>query len=108
MRIAILVVGMFVAQPGAFRDMPVTDKAAIAAADFAIETRSKKEKVALDKIVRAESQVVAGTNYRLLLSVRVDGGVRQAEVVVWQKLDQSRELTRWKWMGEVVKTPGAD
>ena len=104
MRFAILA-GMFLAQVGGYREVPVDDKAVIAAADFAVETKSKKDKVALDKIVKAESQVVAGTNYRLLLSVRTGGGIRQAEVVVWQKLDRTLELTRWKWMGEVVKTP---
>jgi hypothetical protein len=105
MRFAMLIAGLFAAQAGAYREVPVDDKAVIAAADFAVETHSKKEKSALDKIVKAESQVVAGTNYRMLLSVRIDGGTRMAEAIVWQKLDRTLELTRWKWMGEVVKTP---
>jgi hypothetical protein len=102
---SILVAGMVIAQPGGFRELAATDKAVVAAAEFAVKTKSEKEKVALDKILKAESQVVAGTNYRLLLSVRVDGGTRQAEVVVWRKLDQSSELTRWDWKSDVVKTP---
>ena len=97
MRIAIPFVLVLLAQAGAYREVPVKDKAVVLAADFAIEAKSKTEKVALDKIVKAESQVVAGTNYRLLLSVRTGDGVRMAEVVVWQKLDRTRELTRWDW-----------
>jgi Aspartic acid proteinase inhibitor len=102
---SILVAGMMVAQAGAYRELAVTDKAVVAAAEFAVKAKSEKEKVALDKIVKAESQVVAGINYRLRLTVRVDGGIREAEVVVWRKLDQTSELTRWDWKSEVVKTP---
>lgn len=42
------------------------------------------------KIVRAEQQVVAGTNYRLLIKLR-DGS--RWRVVVWQRLDGGLEVT---------------
>jgi hypothetical protein len=85
---------------GGYREIAVTDKDVKAAADFAIEAHSKKEKVALVKIVKAEVQVVAGRNFKLTLEVRRDGKARQAEAVVWAKLDRTYELTRWQWQGE--------
>jgi cystatin-C len=103
MRFAIPFVFVLVAQVGGFLEIAVTDKGAVAAADFAIEAKKKTDKIALDKIVKAESQVVAGINYRLLLAVKTDDGVRQAEVVVWHKLDRSNELTRWDWKGDAKK-----
>lgn len=42
------------------------------------------------RVLAAERQVVAGTNYRLLLKLR-DGS--RWRVVVWQKLDGTREVT---------------
>jgi hypothetical protein len=86
--------------PGGFREVPVTDKDAIAAANYAIETQSKKEKVTLVKLVKAEVQVVAGRNYRLTMDVRQDDKVKTAQAVVWAKLDGTRELTKWEWKGE--------
>lgn len=86
---------------GGYREVPATDKDVRTAADFAIRTQGKKEKAALVKILKAEVQVVAGRNFRLALEVRVDGGVRQAEAVVWGKLDRTHELTRWEWKGPV-------
>ena len=42
------------------------------------------------KIIRAERQVVAGTNYRLLVKLR-DGS--RWRVIVWQRLDGTYEVT---------------
>lgn len=88
---------------GGYSVVAVTDKSVVAAAEFAAATHSKKEKVVIVKILKAESQVVAGTNYRIAMDVRVEGGVRQADVVVWNKLDKTQELTQWKWAGDVRK-----
>ena len=88
---------------GGYKAVDVADKNVVAAAEIAIAAHSKKEKVALVKIVKAESQVVAGTNYKLTLDVKVEGGTRQAEAVVWRKLDKTDELTQWKWTSEVRK-----
>ncbi len=84
---------------GGYREIPVTDKDAIAAAAFAVETYAKKEKVTLAKIVKAEVQVVAGRNFRLSIDVRTAGGLRNAQAIVWSKLDRTYELTRWDWRG---------
>jgi Aspartic acid proteinase inhibitor len=89
------------AQAGGFRELAVTDKDVAAAAKFAIEAQSKKDKVALEKIVKAEVQVVAGRNFRLSLDVRVEGGIRNAQVVVWSKLDKTYQLSKWEWKGDV-------
>lgn len=89
------------AQPGGYREIAVTDKAAVAAAEFAIEAQAKKEKVTLGKIVKAEVQVVAGANYRLTMDVKVEGGIRPAMAVVWSKLDKSYQLSKWEWKGDV-------
>jgi len=88
-------------QVGGFREVPVTDKDAIAATNFAIEEQSKKEKVALAKMLKAEVQVVAGRNYRINMDVRVAGGIRNAQAIVWAKLDRTNQLTKWEWKGEV-------
>lgn len=91
------------AQPGAYRDVPATNKEVVAAAEFAVKAQRLKEKGKLDlaAVVKAEQQVVAGINYRLKLLVAVDGGNRDAEVVVWSKLDKTHQLTNWTWQGEV-------
>jgi Aspartic acid proteinase inhibitor len=105
--LALLLAGFFATvsrgQPaaGGFRNIPVTDKKVMAAAKFAVEAKSKKEKIVLVKVLKAEAQVVAGMNYRLGLEVGVEGGTRPAEAVVWAKLDGSYELTRWDWKGDV-------
>ncbi|MBK9437062.1 MAG: hypothetical protein IPN51_03580, partial [Chloracidobacterium sp.] len=51
------------------------DAGAVAAADFAIEAQSEKteKEYTLEDIVKAERQVVQGSNYRLCLKVSVDG-----------------------------------
>ncbi|MFO0865627.1 MAG: cystatin domain-containing protein [Gemmataceae bacterium] len=85
---------------GGYREMPANDKETLAAAKFAVETHSKKEKVSLTKLEKAEVQVVAGRNYRLTMDVAVEGGQRKAQAVVWAKLDRSYELTDWKWKSE--------
>lgn len=88
------------AQLGGFREALVSDKDVIAAADAAVDARKKEEKVALAKILKAETQVVAGRNFRLLLDLRVEGGLRTAQAVVWHKLDGTRALTKWEWKGD--------
>lgn len=85
--------------PGGYRDVLVNDKDVIKTAAFAIETKNKagKEKLTLEKIVKAEMQVVAGRNFRLTLDVSDAGKTRRAVAVVWAKLDGTFELTSWTW-----------
>jgi hypothetical protein len=51
---------------GGYKEIKVTDPGAKAAADFAVKTINKGSLV---KIVSAKSQVVAGTNYELVLEI---------------------------------------
>jgi len=107
-----LLIGIFTAASlgqlaGGFREVAVTDPDVMAAAKYAVEARSKKEKLALAQILKAEVQVVAGRNYRILMEVQVDGGIRQALAVVWAKLDGTCEMTKWEWKGE-ARPQGSD
>lgn len=89
---------------GGYRAVAVTDKEAIAAAEFAVQAQSKVAKenppLQLGKLTKAEMQVVAGSNYRLQMDVKTGGKVRRAQAVVWAKLDRTRELTKWEWLDE--------
>lgn len=98
--LAVLLVGVSSGEaqpPGGLRPIPTTGQGVIKAAKFAVQARSKEEQVVLVRIVRAQSQVVAGTNYRMRLQVRVGGITREADAVVWAKLDRTYELTEWKY-----------
>jgi hypothetical protein len=81
--------------PGGFSDRAKTDEHAIAAAKFAVNAHDAK--LQFKAIEKVESQVVAGTNYRITLTVIDKGTARRADVVVWRKLDRTHELTSWKW-----------
>jgi predicted neuraminidase len=82
--------------PGGFSAVSPKDKEAVAAAEFAV--RAHDPKLKLKGIESGERQVVAGMNYKLVLNVTDAGAPRQAAVVVWHKLDKSRELTSWEWL----------
>jgi predicted neuraminidase len=82
--------------PGGFSAVLPTDKEAVAAAEFAVKAHDPKLK--LQGIESGERQVVAGMNYKLVLNVTDADAARQAAVVVWHKLDKSRELTSWEWL----------
>ncbi len=89
---------------GGYADASVTDNDVIQAAQFAISSQSRAMeqpgKLQLLKILRAEQQVVAGTNYRLTFSV-MEAGDRQrtAEAIVWWQpwRPNPYELTSWTW-----------
>lgn len=72
------------------------------AADFAVRAQAKKESGSLHlvAVTRAESQVVAGTNYHLVLKVTQAGQSRSAEVVVFESLKARYELAFWRWLSK--------
>lgn len=97
------------AMPGGYSPASVTDKEVVAAAEFAVgaqekalqeEKSSAPVKLKLVKILRAQQQVVAGTNFLLTLKVTLNGRSKQVEAVVWwqawRKPDPYR-LMSWKW-----------
>ncbi|MEZ6141313.1 MAG: cystatin domain-containing protein [Zavarzinella sp.] len=85
------------AQVGGYRKVPVDDAEVKKIAEFAMKEQFKKEDGKLEKILSAEAQVVAGRNYRLKLQIKTGDKSREAIIVVWAKLDGTRELTKWEW-----------
>ena len=71
-----------------------------AVASFAVKTEAinSGETLRLSKVLQAEKQVVAGTNYRLEIKVKRPSMTQTAQAVVWKKLDGSYILTSWNWL----------
>ncbi|CAL9074166.1 unnamed protein product [Musa acuminata var. zebrina] len=69
-------------------------------AEFAIAEHNNQANasLALSKVVKGETQVVAGTNYRLVLQVKDASGARvKYQAVVWEKpWENFRQLTSFK------------
>ena len=88
---------------GGYREIDKTDEAAVAAAEFAVKDQSEKKEITykLVEIEHAESQVVAGINYRLCLKIgyhKADDDVDTTEfvrVVVSRSLQNQYSLTSW-------------
>lgn len=84
---------------GAYGDASVGSKEVKRAAKFAVsqQSTSTKAKLTLVQIVKAEQQVVAGMNYRLILTVADKHGKKStATTVVYQDLKNHLSLTSWK------------
>jgi hypothetical protein len=91
---------------GGYSDSLVTDSRIVAAAEFAVKEeekalREKKDspttKLTLIKILSAQQQVVAGSNFLLKLIVTLNSTDKLVEAVVFQKLSEECELTSWEW-----------
>jgi hypothetical protein len=81
---------------GGYSKTTVDEARLIAAAEFAVAEESKKgTKFNLKSITAAETQVVAGTNYKLRILVDDKGTEKTVEVVVYEDLQQTRTLTSW-------------
>lgn len=69
-------------------------------AQFAVSEHNKQANsaLALGKVVKGETQVVSGTNYRLVLSASDGSGASaKYEAVVWEKpWEKFRQLTSFK------------
>jgi hypothetical protein len=89
------------AQPprtGGYREVAKTDAGALAAADFAITAQSAKtgNTFELLDLVKAERQVVAGSNYKLCIQVSADGDEAfYVLAVVYVDLKKNSKLTSW-------------
>jgi len=83
---------------GGYSERPVSDPGVAAAAAFAVRERGRRtgRRVTFLQIRRAETQVVAGLNYRLLLSVRENRKERDVTAVVYQNLRQRLSLESWE------------
>jgi hypothetical protein len=88
---------------GGYREIDKADEGAATAAEFAVKTQSEKKEMTykLVSIEHAESQTVAGINYRLCLKVgyhKQDDDVDATEfvrVVVYRNLQSQYSLTSW-------------
>lgn len=71
-----------------------------AAALFAVQTQSKREKQSLEliEISKASQQVVAGMNYQLELTVKNGKTLSYATVIVFRALNSTYQLTSWQWL----------
>ena len=87
---------------GGYKEIANDDEGAVAAAEFAVEAQSEKQETTykLVSIAKAESQVVAGVNYRLCLKVGYQKEENEVEefvrVVVFRNLQGTHSLTSWK------------
>ena len=94
---------------GGWEKVAVTNRDVIAAAEFAVAAHASETTVPDDgggaavelvDILAAEQQIVAGVNYRLLLSVTRDGKPEVAQAVVWWQAWRNPDpyqLTSWTW-----------
>ena len=86
---------------GGYAEVAATNAQGVAAAEFAVRTLAampdRPAAMSLVEVLSAQRQVVAGTNYRLRMKVKVDGTDKEVEVVVWRKLSGEHTLTSSTW-----------
>lgn len=72
----------------------------MAAANFAVTAEAKREAIPLKltSVSSAEKQIVAGTNYRMILRVEGNGSTRQAKALVFRDLQSRYWLKSWEWL----------
>lgn len=93
--------GLLAQQPpvaGGYQEASKTDREIMSAAKFAIRKERRNEGVPLSLITieRAETQVVAGINYKLCLRVKVNGVTQDATAIVYKDLEQNYALSGWE------------
>ena len=84
---------------GGYSDVESNSKEVQKAATFAVKARSRRlgKSLKLIRIEKAETQVVAGMNYRLCMDVREGSGkITKATAVVYLDLKQHLSLSRWE------------
>lgn len=86
---------------GAYQEVSKGEPDVLAAARFAVAEEGRREgaHLSLVSVNRAERQVVAGLNYRLHLSVKTRGEVREVTAVVYRDLKDASTLTSWEGAG---------
>ena len=85
---------------GGYKEISRDNAEVEAAAKFAVEAEGHKQEASftLVSIERAESQVVAGINYRLCLKVSTDADndPKEVQAVVYRNLKKEYSLTSWE------------
>lgn len=88
---------------GGYKVVAIDDEGVTATANFAVEKKSEEQeiKISLESIEKAESQTVAGINYRLCLKVsatNAEGAKSESisiQVVVFRNLQNEYSLKSW-------------
>lgn len=88
---------------GGYRVVDASAADVQAAAEFAVSTQAEKtqKEMELVDVLKAEKQVVAGTNYRMCLKVDSEAGEGQdfvtifIQAVVYVDLKANKKLTSW-------------
>lgn len=97
---------------GGYKSISVNDSEVKAAADFAVQAKSEEQETdfSLESIEAAETQVVAGTNYRLCMQIYVpgeeeetDGVTMFVKAVVFRNLKKEFSLKSWDEVEECSK-----
>lgn len=86
---------------GGYQGIAKTDFEVKSAARFAVKKEQRKEHshISLVSIEYAEKQVVAGTNYRLCIKVRINGRTQDVVAVVYENLKGKFSLSGWDRQG---------
>lgn len=88
--------------PGGYADAEITPEIT-AVGRFAVFAQLKTQPartakpLTLVKVTKAATQVVAGTNYSLTMTVMEGKTTREATAVVYEDLQGNRSLTSWTW-----------
>ncbi|HEX8293160.1 MAG TPA: GerMN domain-containing protein [Pyrinomonadaceae bacterium] len=92
---------------GGYGERSTRDRGVAAAAAFAVRERGRRtgRRLTLLAVRRAETQVVAGLNYRLLLSVREGRAARDVTAVVHENLRRRLSLESWEPAAAAEPTP---
>jgi hypothetical protein len=95
---------------GGYSARPTNDPGVSAAAAFAVRERGRRtgQRVTLAAVRSAETQVVAGRNYRLRLSVKEGRQSRDVTAVVFQNLRQRLSLESWEPAAASVPAEGRE
>ncbi|MGB5012467.1 MAG: cystatin domain-containing protein [Pyrinomonadaceae bacterium] len=83
---------------GGYKVVAKTDAGVVAAANFAVQAQSENtgREYELEDIVKAERQVVQGSNYRLCMEVSADGSdAFHVQAVVYVDLKGNKKLSSW-------------
>ncbi len=84
---------------GGYRTVAVDNEYVVAAAQFAVNNRAEnnpeQEGLTLASVDKAETQTVAGINYKLCMTVTLDDESQQVSALVFQSLQRTYTLKSW-------------
>lgn len=83
---------------GGYREIAITDKGALLAAEAAIKAQSDKTKKTFEliELTKADSQLVQGSNYKLCMLVGEGGETFFVRVLVYMDLKRTYKLSWWE------------